>query len=187
MNDEPLLDQADLREALRRLAERLRHRGVVGNVYLFGGGALVLAFDLRPATRNLDARFTPDGPVQAEALEVARELKLPNSWLNQQGVSFLPRQDEPDPTPVFDHPNLRVMRASDRHLLAMKALAARRLADTDDLAFLIRRLGLRTVDEVEAVCEEVLPDEPFGDRQPEVVEDVLAGRTGAQGHRHRDR
>jgi len=134
---------------------------------------MVLAFDTRPATRDLDGRFAPDGPVQVEALEVARELGLPASWLNQQGVFYLPPQDEPDPTPVFDHPNLRVVRASDRHLLAMKALAARRFADMDDLAFLVDRLGLTTVADVEAVCAEVFPDEPLGDRQREVIADVL--------------
>jgi len=178
MTDDPLLDQAQLREALRRLAERLRHRGVIGNVYLFGGGAMVLAFDARPATRDLDGRFGPNGPIQEEALAIAREMDLPGTWLNEQGVFYLPRTDEPDPTPVFDHPNLRVMRASDRHLLAMKAMAARRFADLEDLAFLTDRLGLKTVEEVEAVCREVFPDEPLGDRQREVLGDVLAGRVG---------
>jgi len=173
---EPLLNQSILRVALGRLAEHLHAIGIVGDVYLFGGGAMVLAFNTRPATRDLDGRFAPDGPVQAAALEVARELGLPGTWLNQQGVFYLPASDEPDPTPLFDHPNLRVMRASDRHLLAMKAMAARRFADMDDLAFLIDRLHLATVQEVEAVCAAVFPDEPLGDRQREVIADVLDGR-----------
>lgn len=176
MTDEPLLDQAQLRGALGRLAELLQQRGVIGNVYLFGGGAMALAFDARPATRDLDGRFAPSGPIQAETREVARELGLPETWLNEQGVFYLPLHDEPDPSPVFDHPNLRVMRASDRHLLAMKALAARRFADLDDLAFLIDRLGLETAAEVEAICLDVFPDEPIGDRQREVLGDVFAAR-----------
>jgi len=137
---------------------------------------MVLAFDARPATRDLDARFTPSGPIQAEVLRVAEDLGLPRTWLNDQGVFYLPRTDEPDPTPVFDHPSLRVLRASDRHLLAMKALAARRLADSDDLALLIGRLGLRTVEDVEILCAEVFPDDPIGDRQREVIADVLASK-----------
>lgn len=44
--NEPLLDQATLRRALNQLGERLRARGIVGDVYLFGGGAVVLAFDV---------------------------------------------------------------------------------------------------------------------------------------------
>ncbi|MGQ0744103.1 MAG: hypothetical protein ACT4OS_07185 [Acidimicrobiales bacterium] len=170
----PLHDRELLREALTRLAERLRRRGVIGNVYRFGGGAMVLAFDARPATRDLDGRFSPEGPIQAESLQVAKELELPSSWLNQQALFYLPERDDPDPVPVFDHPHLRVMRASDRHLLAMKAVAARRFADMEDLALLIRRLGLRTVGEVEAVCADVFPAEPLGERQREVISDVIA-------------
>ena len=48
---------------------------------------------------------------------------------------------------MFDSANLRVLAASPRHLLAMKAMAARQ-QDMADLAILIRLLGLRTADEV---------------------------------------
>lgn len=170
---EPLLDRATLLDALGQLAERLSARGVVGEVYLFGGGAMVLAYDARPATRDLDGRFSPDGPVQTAALEIAEAMGLPRTWLNQQGVFYLPAHDDPAPAPVFDHSNLRVMRASDRHLLAMKALAARRFADMDDLALLVGQLGLSTVEEVAAVCAEVFPEEPLDERQREVIGDVL--------------
>ena len=82
------------------------------------------------------------------------------------------------PVPVFDHPHLRVMRASDRHLLAMKAFAARRFAAMDDLALLMHRPGLTTVEEVEAICRDGFPQEPLGDRQREVIADVLDGVIG---------
>ncbi len=55
---EPLLDQAALREALRRLAGRLHARGIVGDVYLFGGRAMALAFSTRPATSD-SAKSSP--------------------------------------------------------------------------------------------------------------------------------
>ncbi len=51
----------------------------------------------------------------------------------------------------------------------------------EDLAFLIDRLGLRTVEEVEAISREVFSDEPLGDRQREVLGDILAGK-GTPGH-----
>jgi len=46
---------------------------------------------------------------------------------------------------VFDHPGLRVSAASPEHLLAMKVLAARR-RDEDDVRFLVRHLGLMSVE-----------------------------------------
>jgi hypothetical protein len=57
-------------------------------------------------------------------------------------------------------------------MLAMKVLAARR-RDGDDIRFLIRRLGLASVDQVLAVCAEVLPDEPVPDRARLILEDAL--------------
>lgn len=54
----------------------------------------------------------------------------------------------------------------------MKVLAARR-RDSDDIRFLIDRLGLTSVDQVLAVCAEVFPDEPVPDRARLILEDVL--------------
>ena len=39
-----LLDQKTLRRAFEALARRLKRRGVVGEVHVFGGAAMVLAF-----------------------------------------------------------------------------------------------------------------------------------------------
>jgi len=54
----------------------------------------------------------------------------------------------------------------------MKVLAARR-RDGDDVRFLIRHLGLASVDQVLSVCAEVFPDEPVPDRACLIVEDAL--------------
>ncbi|MGH8905675.1 MAG: hypothetical protein ACRD0K_03990 [Egibacteraceae bacterium] len=50
---EPLLDRRFIQEAFRRLGERLARRGVVADVYVFGGAAI--AFVYRRATRDSDA------------------------------------------------------------------------------------------------------------------------------------
>lgn len=49
------LDRDVITEALRRLGERLAYRGVVADLYVFDGAAMTLAYDLRPATRDIDA------------------------------------------------------------------------------------------------------------------------------------
>lgn len=81
---------------------------------------------------------------------------------------------------VFDHPGLRVAAASPEHLLAMKTLAARR-RDSDDIRFLVRRLGLASVDEVLAVCAEVFPEEPIPERARLILEDALEAQAPDQG------
>ncbi len=166
---DPLLDREAIEDAFRRLGGRLARRGVIGDVYVFGGAAMALAYDARRATRDIDAVFEPHGIVLEEAQGVAEELGLPRWWLNEQASAYVAPGGDPSAPRVFDHPGLRVAAASPEHLLAMKVLAARR-RDGEDLRFLISRLGLTSVDEILALCAEVFPDEdrsrfPPGDRR----------------------
>lgn len=172
--NERLLDRATMLAAFERLAQRLQRRGLVANVYLFGGAAIAIGFDSERRTRDVDARFAPTPDVQREVLGTAEDLGLPRWWLNEQGVSYLPRQDEPATLPTFDHPHLRVMRASDRHLLAMKAAASRRnTADIADLRLLARHLGITDPMDVVRIHDEVFPEEPLAEHKRAVIEEAL--------------
>src|ERR1700733_4697398 len=79
--------QAALEDAFRRLGDRRARRGVVADLYVFGGAAMALAYDSRRATRDVDALFKPHGIVVEEALAVAAELDLPRWWLNEKASS----------------------------------------------------------------------------------------------------
>lgn len=171
----PLLDRSALRHAFDVLAERLARRGVVGEVHVFGGAAMVLAFNARAATRDVDALFEPDGHVLAAAHDVAEELGLPRAWLNNQASSYVSGRAGRG-TPVFDHPNLRVMITPPEHLLAMKVRAARAARDADDVRLLLDHLVLRDVAAVEAVVDRYFPDEPLSDRSRALIEDLVAER-----------
>lgn len=90
--------------AFRLLAMRLERVGAVADVYLFGGGAMVVAFDEREATKDLDARFTSSTRVLREVRAVADEMDLPRWWLNEQGSAYVPRDRDVEAVSVFDHP-----------------------------------------------------------------------------------
>ena len=184
MSSEHLLDRETILKAFSRLAARLQHRHTVVDVYLFGGGAMVFAFDEREATQDLDARFTSTSAAVAEVRSVADELGLPSWWLNEQGTAYLPRRDEAFPVPVFDHPNLRVMRASDRHLLAMKAAASRRnTRDIHDLQMLAARLGLDSADAVIRAHDDVFPDDHLSETKVAVIREAMGEGTGPTARR----
>ena len=87
VNDAPLLDKGTILKAFSRLSTRLQQLRIVVDVYLFGGGAMVFAFDEREATQDLDARFTSTSAAIAELRAVAQELGLPSWWLNEQGTT----------------------------------------------------------------------------------------------------
>jgi hypothetical protein len=171
----PILDRAAITEALRRLGERLAYRGIVADLYVFGGAAMALAYDLRRSTRDIDALFEPHGAVLAEAQAVALELGLPQWWLNEQASSYVAPGGDADAPVVFEHPGLRVHAASPQHLLAMKVLAGRR-RDADDIRLLAERLGLTTAAEVQAVCRSVFPDESLPERTRKLLDELLGDR-----------
>lgn len=55
-------------------ARRAGRRSLVCQVYVFGGSAMVLAFDGRGSTQDVDSRYTSTSVVDEVAAEVARRL-----------------------------------------------------------------------------------------------------------------
>ena len=143
------LTREQILAALEALNRALAERGVVGELCLFGGAVMVLAFNARLATKDVDAVFEPAGLVRELARRVGEGAGLPANWLNDGVKGYLSSRHEvaPGPLPQFDH--LRVTMPTAEYLLAMKCLASRIGAgageadDTADIAFLIRHLKLR--------------------------------------------
>jgi hypothetical protein len=174
---DPLLSRRQLGEALRALSDQLRTRNTTGEIYVFGGGALVLGFDARESTRDLDGRIDEHhGAVQDSAHEVAGELGLPRHWLNEGGTVYLPRGPDAGASVVYQDEWLTVRAASAHVLLAMKA-GARRAQDIVDTVFLAELLGLVSADEIAAAHDHHYPDQPLTDDdwpRLEAIEAILA-------------
>jgi hypothetical protein len=65
------------------------------------------------------------------------------------GKHYISGKEDADKRRVSDHPGLRVMAASPRHIFAMKALAAR-TRDIDDLRLLAGIAGIAGVESADA-------------------------------------
>jgi hypothetical protein len=167
------LTRAEMLRALERLSEVLSEKGLKADMTVVGGAALVLAFDARPATRDIDAVFRPKNEVFKAAAQVARELALPDGWLNNDVKRFFGRHDR-RASQALDLPGLRVMVAAPEYLLAMKILADRHDRDRDDVRFLIRHLRLTTIEEIERVFAEVYPYDSLSEPTRLHLEDMLA-------------
>jgi hypothetical protein len=113
-----LFGRAELERAFTALGERLVRRGVVADVFIVGGAAMALAYDAARVTRDVDAIFKPHGIVHEEAMQVAKDLGLPRWWLNEQASTYISGKEDAGKRRVFDHPGLRVMAASPRHIFA---------------------------------------------------------------------
>lgn len=179
-DSQPLLDRVRIENLFRRLGERLARRGVVADLYVFGGAAMALAYDSRRSTRDIDAVFVPHGIVLEEAHALAEEFGLPAWWLNEQASSYVAAGGDAAAARVFDHPGLRVTAASPEHLLAMKVLASRR-RDAADIRVLVGALGIGSPPEVFALCAEVFPAEPVPDRAKRLVEEIFQAQDDRGG------
>ena len=158
------MDKSELERALTRLGQLLRERRVTGEGAVFGGAAIVLGFDFRNATQDVDAMITQGhGQVVIAQQEVGAELGLPPNWLNEQGTSYLSQHDDFELFKTYPSEGqfgLRVLTATPQYLLAMKLLSFRSYGhDIEDIVQLARRLGCTTSDSLLEIAKQYYPDE----------------------------
>ena len=152
-----MFDKARLIGALERLGEDLLARGLFMELAIYGGRAIVLQFDWRRSTEDVDAVvregydeqaperrakkwipvFRQPGALskscRASVLAVARQMGLDDDWLNNAVGMYTPPRKSDDlfsvsgNYPTAGTPGLRVLTAKPRYLLAMKLRALRNI------------------------------------------------------------
>lgn len=148
------LTRENILAALRALSDALAQQNVTGEICLFGGTVMVLAFSARLATKDVDALFQPTQTIRELARSIASEQHLPADWLNDGVKGFVSARHEITPGNLPQFPHLRLTMPVPEYLLAMKCMAARIGGTTDepsdvaDIVFLIRHLKLKSAREV---------------------------------------
>jgi hypothetical protein len=158
------MDRLELGRALSRLGHLLRERRVTGEIAVFGGAAIVLGFDFRNATQDVDAMIIQGhGQVVKAQEEVGTEFGLPPNWLNEQGTSYLSKQNDFEMFKTYPSEGqfgLRVLKATPQYLLAMKLLSFRTYGhDFEDIVQLARLLDCTVADSLLELMKRYYPDE----------------------------
>jgi hypothetical protein len=149
-----VLTREAILRALSALSDALGREDVTGELCLFGGTVMVLAFNARLATKDLDALFHPTQSIRDAARRIAEEQGLPADWLNDGVKGYLSSRHETTAGNLPQFPNLRLTMPVPEYLLAMKCMAARlggtsgEPTDIPDIVFLIRHLQLRSPSQV---------------------------------------
>jgi hypothetical protein len=166
----------DIRRLLHLLGEELEQAGVEGELYLVGGAVMCLAFDARPATRDVDALFRPTREIREAAARVADRAGVPRGWLNDAVKGFLDERGDFDP--FLELPNLRVCMARPEYLLALKC-ASMRLAeefrDVDDVRYLLRYLNVTSVDDAFEIVNRYVDEGRLIAKTRLALEELLSG------------
>jgi len=162
--DQRPISRQTILDALSVLNDKLAQEGVVGEICVFGGTAMVLAFNARLSTKDVDAVFKPPEIFRRLAAELAESMGLPATWLNDGVKGFLSASPEYTSEGLPQMSHLRVIRPSAEYLLAMKCMASRApgydtQGDREDIAFLIDHAGLKSAEAVLGIVERFYPPE----------------------------
>jgi len=158
-----LLTKNQILSALRRLGELAKEAHIELELSIYGGCAMLLAFDRRAITRDVDAIFHPLEETKPLIAQVAKEMNLPDEWLNDDVRQFLAPVGAMRNLPI-DLPGMKVTTPTASYLLAMKALAGRRAlpgyeGDQADLRYLIGKMKIQSLDEVQTHIDRYYPDD----------------------------
>jgi hypothetical protein len=190
-----MLRKADILRGLRKIDEKAKQAGVVIDLAVYGGAAMALAFDLRHATRDVDAvvRGNPDF-LRRVAQEVADEEGWPDDWLNDGVKGFVSSQEQMRLMEDFEASpagGLRVYTPTPEYLFAMKCMAMRPEGiggshDISDIEALADEAGIRNAADALALVESFYPSSRIPPKVKFGVEEIMervAGRRAASDRR----
>jgi hypothetical protein len=135
------LSAEDIQKAFAALSEELSERGELTQIAITGGAALVLLFNARQTTKDVDVFIVqPDPPrVREAAVQVARKLGLPEDWLNDGAKGYFTAISEGKV--LFQSASLLVRSVTTEQLLGMKLAAWRDAIDRGDARLLLSQLS----------------------------------------------
>jgi hypothetical protein len=171
-------DRAALLRAFHDLGCAAWAEGTTIEIAVYGGSALMLTFDWRVATKDVDGVFEADRDiVRRLAARIAEDYGWPVDWLNDGVKGFLSVRDHEagmkllsGEFPSADEPGLRVFVATTEYLFAMKCRAMRlggvdENRDIEDIRRLAAEIGLRTSEDAIALVASFYPQSQL---QPKV-------------------
>lgn len=135
------LSKDDILQAFQALSEELARRGIQTELNVLGGAALVLLYEARDSTRDVDAFVTDStkqGVVREVSESIAHSLGLPLDWLNDGAKGYL-QGILPGET-LFATSSLTVRALAIEQLLAMKLSAWRDDVDIADARLLLSKI-----------------------------------------------
>ena len=119
------------------------------NIYLVGGASIILNFDYRMSTIDIDALFKTDELFQESIKSVSKKLHLQNDWINQDFVntpSYSPKILK-YAKPFSTYGNfIHLFTLEPKYLIAMKLKSSRPTGgDLDDIVMMIYEMRYKNI------------------------------------------
>ena len=150
------LSAEDIRRGFATLADELKRRGERAEIVVAGGAPLVLLFNARETTKDVDAYILrPETSRVRDAVRhVADELELPEDWLNDGAKGYFVGVSAGEL--LYNSDSLVVCAVSTPQLLAMKLAAWRDAIDRADARLLLTQMD-GSAEEIWAAVKPFVP------------------------------
>jgi hypothetical protein len=177
-----MLDKQTALAAIKRLGELAREKQIELTLTIYGGTVMMLAYDARPGTKDIDGIFRPREEIIPLIRQVAGELNLDRDWLNDDVKVWVGENEQGSLIPFKElselAPGIFVRRPSAKYMLALKARAARlplpgQQGDYDDLVYLLRHTRTTTIEAIDELIEKHFLGDCLSERNRLVVEAAL--------------
>jgi hypothetical protein len=188
------IDRQALLSAFHDLGERAYALGKTVEISVYGGSALLLIYDWRHPTRDLDAVFENDKAlVRQLAAEIAAERGWDSDWLNDGVKGFLSQIDGATGSkelfgtyPSEAQAGLRVLVAAPLYLFAMKCRAMRLggidpSPDVEDIRQLAISLNITTAAQAIDIVSRFYPRRVIEAKTQFGIEEIFANLCHGNG------
>jgi hypothetical protein len=177
-----MLTKHDILRGLTQLDAMAREANVLVDLSIYGGAALALTFDIRNATRDVDAvvRGNPDFVRQAAA-KIAQQEGWPADWLNDGVKGFTSANEQMQLMVGFEASatgGLRIHIPTPQYLFAMKCMAMRPEGidgshDISDIKALAVAADIKNADEALALVSSFYPASRIPPKVKFGVEEIM--------------
>lgn len=167
------MTKENIKKAFEKLNDLCKLKNIKGEIGVVGGAAMVLAYGVDRATKDVDAIFEPSSLIRQAAEEVSEELGLPLDWLNDAVKGFLPK-NQPKQLDVLELSNLVIWVPEPEYMLAMKSISARfDSKDSEDIIRLCKILKLKHPNEVFEIIENYYPKKQIPPKTSFFIDEIF--------------
>lgn len=186
------MGKKEIERALSMLGEIACRKNMLVDLAVYGGSALSVAFDIREATRDVDAVFEKEKTFIREAsIEVAEKMGLDEDWINDAVKPYLSALNEDETVLFKSYPSesnvgLRVFIPTPDYMLAMKCIDIRTSPtdkDIDDVKNLISVCSIKSVDEALDVVNSFYPAKLIQPKTMFALEEIF-DEVNAKGYKN---
>jgi len=157
-----LLTKEEIIEGLKEIGKKAKANNLVIDIAIYGGAALSIAYNLRNATKDVDAVVKGDKQEFKKIVEsVAEEKDWSNDWLNDAVKGFLSNEEELRST-NYEIEGLRIYVPTPEYIFAMKCMAMRsdeykKSIDMEDIKNLSKIIGIKDKNDAFKIIEKFYP------------------------------